>query len=427
MDICVNTTLEKDLRYIWHPFTQMQTAEAPIVIERAEGAYLYASCGTRYLDAISSWWVNLHGHSHPYIAQKIQAQAQKLEHVIFADFTHAPAAELGQRLINLLPGKLAKLFYSDNGSTAVETALKIALQYWYNLNIPKTEIICFKNSYHGDTFGAMSAAGKNGFNRPFWNKLFKVKSIDPPLAGRQERSLKQLKALIDKGKTACFIYEPLVLGAGGMITYPADGLDALLDYCRKQNVLIIADEVMTGFGRTNSLFASEQMEIQPDMICLSKGITGGFLPLGATACAQQIYDAFLDSSLNNAFLHGHSYCANPLACASALASLDLLLHESCFAQRKTIAAFHKEFCLSLQNHPKLQRCESLGTLLVVEYRSPNTNYFQSLRDTLYRYFLEHKVLLRPLGNVLYCMPPYCITKEELELIYSLINSTLYIF
>lgn len=420
-----DSLIAKDRDCIWHPFTQMKTALPPIPIAKAKGIYLYGEDGKTYLDGISSWWVNLHGHAHPYIIKKITEQAEILEHVIFADFTHAPAVELGSRLLQLLPQKM-KVFYSDNGSTAVETALKMALQYRYNQDskTPKTKVVCFKNGYHGDTFGAMSAAGKNDFNRPFWKHLFEVEQIDVPLKGQEERSLKQLQSILQKNETACFIFEPLVLGSGGMIIYPAEGLDLLLQCCRQHDVLTIADEVMTGFGRTGTLFACDQLKVPPDIICLSKGLTGGFLPLGATICTERIFNAFLSEHRHHALLHGHSYTANPLACSSALASLDLLLENSCAEQRKMIAACHQEFCSQWSSHPKLKRCECIGTILALEYEAGNTSYFQPIRDRLYHFFLSKGILLRPLGNVLYVLPPYCIQREELNQIYEQIIFTI---
>lgn len=420
----ISSLADLDRKCIWHPFTQMQTARPPIPIVRAKGVYLYDQEGKTYLDGISSWWVNLHGHAHPYIVEKIKAQAEVLEHVIFADFTHAPAVHLAERLPAILPGSMSKVFYSDNGSTAVEVALKIALQYWHNQNIPKSKIVCFKGSYHGDTFGAMSAAGKNAFNRPFWNQLFDVESIDPPLKGHEERSLAQLRSILAQGNAACLIFEPLVLGSGGMILYPPKGLDPLIRCCKDHNVLTIADEVMTGFGRTGTLFACEQIQEHPDLLCLSKGITGGFLPLGVTACTEDIYQAFLGDQLSQAFLHGHSYTANPIACTSALASLDLLLDERCYQQRERISACHRAFCRRWQEHPKLKRCECLGTILALEYLTDSRSYFQPMRDRLYHFFLSKGILLRPLGNVLYILPPYCIEEDELQSIYDQIVCTL---
>lgn len=270
----------------------------------------------------------------------------------------------------------------------------------------------------------MSAAGRNELNRPFWNHLFDVESIDPPLKGQEDRSLMQLQSLLDPDNVACFIFEPLVLGSGGMIMYPPDGLSRLIQYCRQHHVLTIADEVMTGFGRTGTLFASEQVSEKPDLICLSKGLTGGFLPLGVTACINDIYHAFLGEHLHQAFLHGHSYTANPLACSSALASLDLLLEDSCNTQREMITERHKEFCRQWQLHPKLKRCESIGTILALEYQTEKSSYFQPIRDRLYFFFLSKRILLRPLGNVLYILPPYCIQADELEFIYDHIILTL---
>ncbi|MBS0645543.1 MAG: adenosylmethionine--8-amino-7-oxononanoate transaminase [Verrucomicrobia bacterium] len=416
--------LQQDLASVWHPFTQRQTARAPLPIIQAKGAYLYAENGTRYLDGISSWWVNLHGHTHPYIVQAIQTQLEQLEHIAFADFTHAPAAELASRLLPILPGKMSKIFYSDNGSTAVEVAVKMALQYWSNKKNPKNKVLCFKHSYHGDTFGAMSVSGKNDFNKPFWTHLFDVVSIDPPLKGLASDSLRQLQSLLCERNIACFIFEPLVLGAGGMQIYPPEGLDQLLKICKQHDVLTIADEVLTGFGRTNTLFACDQLSEKPDLICLSKGLTGGFLPLGATTCTEHIFEAFLGENLQQAFLHGHSYTANPLACCSAVASLDLLLQPACFEQRKNISSCHRRFCALWQDHPKLVRCESLGTILALEYRTEHTSYFQQLRNKLYDFFLAHGIWLRPLGNILYLIPPYCIQEKELNKVYELITLSL---
>lgn len=419
-----SSLIERDLACIWHPYTRSKSARLPIPIVKAKGSYLYGENGERYLDGISSWWVNLHGHAHPYIIEKIKAQADVLEHVIFADFTHAPAVDLGEMLLSIMPGDMSKVFYSDNGSTSVEVALKMALQYWYNQNVNRTKVICFRNSYHGDTFGAMSAAGRNEFNRPFWNHLFDVECIDPPMKGREEESLAQLQSILKKENAACFIFEPLILGTGGMVIYSASGLDRLIECCQKHSVLTIADEVMTGFGRTGTLFACEQIQEKSDLLCLSKGLTGGFLPLGATVCNEKVFNAFLGDHSHQTFLHGHSYTANPLACASALASLDLLLEQTCFQQRQIIESCHKAFCEKWHSHPKLKRCETLGTILALEYKIENISYFHPIRDRLYDFFLSKGILLRPLGNVLYILPPYCIERQELELIYEQIISTL---
>jgi adenosylmethionine-8-amino-7-oxononanoate aminotransferase len=402
----------------------MQTAPTPPLIQSGKGAYLYGENGERYLDGTSSWWVNLHGHTHPYIVQKITEQASKLEHVGFADFTHSPAEKLASELLPLLPGEMKKLFFTDNGSTAVEVALKMAIQYWHNQNIDKTKIVCFRGGYHGDTFGAMSASGKTPFNQPFWNYLFEVETISPPIEGMEGETFAQLEAILSEGNVACMIFEPLILGVGGMITYPAKHLHHLIGLCQRYEVLTIADEVMTGFGRTGTLFACDQIQNRPDIICLSKGITGGFLPLGATACHEKIYQAFLSEDKQKALLHGHSYAGNPIACASALASLELLQDPFCAAQRKMIQKAHQEFCDKWKEHGNLLRCECLGTLLILEYKSETLSYFSSIRDDLYSFFLSKGILLRPLGNVLYVLPPYCISEEDLHTIYNAIALTL---
>jgi adenosylmethionine---8-amino-7-oxononanoate aminotransferase len=422
-----NQWIEQDLKCVWHPYTQAETSPPPIQIIRGEGSYLYTSDGRRLIDAISSWWVNLHGHTHPHIVAKIGEQAKVLEHVIFAEFTHQTAIELASKLVELLPGTMSKIFYSDNGSTAVEVALKMALQFWHNQNsaTKKTKIISFKNGYHGDTFGAMAAASKNAFNKPFWPFLFEVASIDPPLKGKEELSCQQLKMHLSQGDCACFIFEPLVQGVAGMVMHTKEGLDALLKLCQEADVLTIADEVMTGFGRTGPLFACDALNHKPDIICLSKGITGGFLPLGATACREEIFTQFLSKDKSKALLHGHSYTANPLACAAALASLELLLDKNCGERRQQIESAHLKMRSKLADHPRLLRCEVAGTILALEYLSKDEfSYFNPIRDTLSKFFLSRNILLRPLGNAVYVLPPYCTSKEDLEEIYEAILYTL---
>lgn len=418
---------QRDKRAVWHPFTQVGKAKEMVGIVKARGAYLFSEDGKSYLDAISSWWVNLHGHGHPYIIQKMKEQLELLQHTLFVDFTHIPAVQLAERLLALLPGEMGKIFYSDNGSTAIETALKMVFQFWHHQEpFEKRKVICFKGGFHGDTFGAMSAAGRNEFNRPFWNYLFEVEMIDPPFEGLEERSINQLELMLSNGKAACFLFEPLILGLGGrMMIYSAAALSRMVEICRLHRVITIADEVMTGFGRVGPLFASERLSDKPDMICLSKSITGGYLPLGATACKEFIFEAFRSKDLSRAFLHGHSYTGNPLACSAALASLDLLEKEKTTKQRKMIEESHLQFCAKRQGHASLKRCESLGTILVVEYAlGESSSYFHSLRDCLYDFFLERGVLVRPLGNVLYLLPPYCVTEKELAIIYGYIDETL---
>ncbi|RIJ33958.1 adenosylmethionine--8-amino-7-oxononanoate transaminase [Pontibacter oryzae] len=412
---------ERDQHTIWHPYTQMKTAALPIPIVRGEGALLFAEDGTTYIDAVASWWVNLHGHAHPYIAQKVSEQLSTLEHVIFAGFTHPAAVTFAERLLQILPQGQSRIFYSDNGSTAVEVAMKMAIQYWNNLGIPKKKIIAFRDSYHGDTFGAMSVSARSAFTAPFWSYLFEVAFIDVPTAGNEEESIKQLEAFAATGDVAAFIYEPLVLGTAGMVMYTPEVLNQMLKICRSHDILTIADEVMTGFGRTGRLFASEYLPEQPDMVCLSKGLTGGTMALGATSCNEKIYEAFLHDDKSKTLFHGHSYTANPVACAAGLASMDLLLTEETQQSIKHIEARHAAFIQSIKDLPQVKEARQCGTILAVEFEDGGTSYFSDLRDTLYSFGLDHGVILRPLGNIIYVIPPYCITDAQLDQVYKTIH------
>lgn len=415
--------VERDQAIIWHPYTQMQTAAPPIPIVRGEGVYLFAEDGKRYIDAISSWWVNIHGHSHPYIAKKVSEQLNKLEHVIFAGFTHPGAVELAERLLDILPNNQSKLFYSDNGSTAVEVALKMCFQFWTNQGIEKPKVLAFHNSYHGDTFGAMAVSARSAFTKPFDQFLFEVEFIDLP----NQENIKQIKTRISalKSDLSAFIFEPLVQGAGGMQMYDAQYLDKLINHCRKENILTIADEVMTGFGRTGKLFASDHLTEKADLMCFSKGITGGTMALGVTTCTQAIYDAFLSDDKLKTLFHGHSFTANPIACASALASMDLLLEPQTKENLHRIESKHKVFSEKNASHKKVKCIRQTGTILAIEWdTSGETSYFNGLRDTLYNFFLAEGILLRPLGNIIYIMPPYCVKNEDLDYIYAKIEEAL---
>lgn len=421
--------IERDNTFVWRPFTQAKTARAPIPIVRGEGAFLFGTDGRRYFDATSSWWVTLHGHAHPVIAERISRQAYQLEQALFADFSHAPAVDLAERLVGLLQLERGRVFYSDNGSTAVETALKIALQYWYNRfpATPKTKIISFRNAYHGDTFGAMSGSGPSPFNRPFWPFMFDIEQIHPPYKDKEELSYLQMKEILSKGNAACFIFEPIVQGVTGMHRHSAEGLAALIDLCRQHEVITIADEVMTGFGRTGPLFACDALPYRPDITCLAKGLTGGFLPMGATVCKEAIYEGFLSDNLQHALLHGHSYCGNPLGCAAALASLDLLEDPFCSLQRQNIQQQHQMFVNEHRHSPRLARCDVIGTILVLEYKTrpeEKNGYFSLQRDRLAEIFLHHNILMRPFGNVLILMPPYCTQSPDLHHVYETIKKTL---
>lgn len=405
---------------IWYPFTQMKTAKAPIHIESAKDALLFSKDGKEYIDAISSWWVNIHGHANPIIAKAISDQANKLEQVIFAGFTHSPALDLAKGLINVLPNNFAKVFFSDNGSTSVEVALKLALQYWHNKGFKqKTNIIAFENSYHGDTFGAMSIGAKNEFNAAFEQLLFKVDFLPVPNAQNLETVKQQLKTIAAQGTTAAFIFEPLVQGASGMLMHKAEHLNELLKIAHDNQILTIADEVMTGFGRTGKNFAIEHLSEKPDIICLSKGITGGFMPLGVTVSSQKIFDAFYSTEVAKTFFHGHSYTANPLACSAANASLKLLTDPSCQKQIQEITQQHALFAERIHSNPLVKEVRQTGTILAIELiTSEKTSYFNSIGNKVNDFCLEKGVYLRPLGNIVYIMPPYCITESQLNKVYN---------
>ena len=415
--------VERDRDLIWHPYTQMQNAAPPIPIVRGEGVYLFTEDGKKYIDAISSWWVNIHGHSHPYIAQKVAEQLLRLEHVIFAGFTHPGAIELAERLIDILPSGQSKVFYSDNGSTAVEVALKMCFQYRSNLGDPRTKVLAFNNSYHGDTFGAMAVSSRSAFTQPFEKLLFEVEFIDVPDAG----NIEELKGYISEvaSDLAAFIFEPLIQGAGGMQMYEAQYLDELILHCKKNGILTIADEVMTGFGRTGKLFASDHLSEQADLMCFSKGLTGGTMALGLTTCTEEIYNAFLSDDKLKTLFHGHSFTANPVACSAALASLDLLLNKETINNIERITQSHHEFRNKIKDHPKLKNIRQTGTILALEWESTGeTSYFNNLRDKLYNFFLDQGIILRPLGNILYVLPPYCISSEQLNYVYLKIEEAL---
>jgi adenosylmethionine-8-amino-7-oxononanoate aminotransferase len=419
------TILEKDQQYIWRPYTQMKTADPPLPIVRGEGALLFDESGNRYIDAISSWWVNIHGHGHPYIAEKLAEQARRLEHVIFAGFTHPPAVELAERLLSILPENQARIFYSDNGSTAVEIAIKMAIQFYHNQGVRREKLIAFDRAFHGETFGAMSASGDLSFNNAFSEHLFEVLRIPAPVAGREEESIAQLETMLDKHSVYAFLFEPLILGAGGMLMYRSEVLDSLIAICRERNVLCIADEVMTGFGRTGRLFASDYLVNKPDLMAMSKGLTGGTLPLAVTSCTAEVFNAFLSDDRYKTFFHGHSFTGNPLGCAAALASLDLLQDRETQENMARIERSHQRFRQNVRDRAVLKDIRQRGTILALEFDlSGETSYFNEWRDWLYRFFMKRGVLLRPLGNIIYVMPPYCITEEQLGEVYQALEEAM---
>jgi adenosylmethionine---8-amino-7-oxononanoate aminotransferase len=420
------TLSEKDKAYIWHPFTNIKTSNLPIPIVKAKGCTLFSENGETFIDAISSWWVNIHGHANETIARAIAEQAAKLGHVIFAGFTHEPAINLAEQLLANLPAHFSKVFFSDNGSTAVEVALKMAFQYWFNLgNTHKTKVIAFENAYHGDTFGSMSVSGRNAFNAPFDPMLFEVFHVPIPTDDNFESIKNTFEKLAEQADISAFIFEPLVQGAAGMTMYKAEYLDELLAIAQKNEIICIADEVMTGFGRTGKLWATDYLTQKPDIICLSKGITGGFMPLGVTVCSHEIYETFISDDAYKTFFHGHSYTANPLACAAANASFKLLLAEKCQKAIDTICVKHGLFKVKLGNNSALKNVRQTGTILALEFKTAeNSSYFNNLRNNAYNFYLENGILLRPLGNVIYVMPPYCITAAELDRVYDVIEKSI---
>lgn len=411
---------------LWRPYTQHATADAPLFVERARGATLYARGGRRLFDAISSWWVNLHGHGHPRIAEAVARQAASLEHVIFAQFTHEPAERLAAGLLRVAPRGLGRLFLSDDGSTAVEAALKMAFGFWRSRGQDRTLVAALEHAYHGDTFGAMSVSARGPFVAPFERLLFEARRLPFPEAGAEERTVDALERLLHEegGRVAALIVEPLVLGAGGMLMYSAGCLKALREICARHGTLFIADEVMTGFGRTGSMFACEAAGVSPDLLCLSKGITGGFLPLGATLATEEIFQAFCSRDRARTFFHGHSYTGNPLACAAAFASLELFEREPVFERIGRIAALHERELKRFSGRREVAGTRRRGTIAAVELAVRDGGYLSALGPRLGRFYLERGVLLRPLGNVVYLMPPYCSTEEDLVSAYDAIEESL---
>ena len=422
---------------IWHPFTQEALDPEPVAIERGEGVYLYTREGQKIMDAISSWWVNLHGHAHPAIAAAIAEQARKLEHVIFAGFTHEPAEELAWRLRRVLPQPLEHLFFSDDGSTAVEVALKMALQFWRNLDKPrKTSIVALEHAYHGDTAGAMSVGADSDFVAAFQSVRFPVLRVPSAHCfrcpvGRQRATcdidcVAPLERLLrDRhDEIAAVIVEPLLQGAGGMIVHPIEFLQRIRQLCTQYDVLLIADEVLTGFGRCGRMFACELAGVVPDVMCLSKGLTGGFFPLAATVCTSKVHESFYSADRSHTFFHGHSYTANPLGCAAAIASLKIFETEPVFERIGAIEKIHRERAPILAKHAGVADTRMIGTVMAVELKAGDPGYFSQLRPWLYDFYLSKGVLLRPLGNVVYILPPYVITPEQLHYVYDVIAESL---
>ncbi|MBF0143722.1 MAG: adenosylmethionine--8-amino-7-oxononanoate transaminase [Magnetococcales bacterium] len=413
-----------DRRHVWHPYTQEATAPLPVPVVSGRGAWLTGADGRQYLDLIASWWVITHGHAHPRVARAIARQAETLEQVIFAGFTHEPAVTLARELTALLPPGLGRLFFSDNGSTAVEVALKIACQYALNRGAPRTRFLAFEGGYHGDTFGAMAAGRSSGFFRAFESLMFAVDTLpfpatwegDEAVGRREAESLVILDAHLERHGEhyAALLVEPLIQGAGGMRFCRPEFLAALAERLRSRDILLIFDEVMTGFGRTGAMFACDKAGVVPDLIALSKGLTAGFLPMAVTVCQERIYEAFLGEEFALALAHGHSFTANLLGCAAAVASLELFAEEGTLARVAAIEAIHRERLRGLQGHPLLRRPRVMGAVAALDLAVADGGYSAKVGPELKRFFLERGLLIRPLGNVVYLMPPYCLEAEALH-------------
>jgi len=404
---------------IWHPFTQHALAPEPPLIARGEGAWLVTEDGRRILDGISSWWVTTHGHNHPRIMAAIRAQTEKLDQVIFAGFTHKPAEDLAAGLLEIAPRGLAHVFYSDSGSTAVEVALKMALGFWHNSGKPRAKIIALEHAYHGDTIGTMAAGARGVFNAAYETLLFEVARL--PFPSDPGATLAALER--EAPNAAALIVEPLLLGAGGMKMYGPDVLRAMKAICEKHGTLFIADECLTGFGRTGTLFACEQAGIAPDLLCLAKGLTGGSLPLAATLATPAIFEAHYSTDRRKTFFHSSSYTANPIACAAAAANLAVWRDEPLRDRITALGALQEERLAPLRADPRFENARRCGTVTALEVKVSDPGYLADAGPRLAAHFLARNVLLRPLGNTIYVLPPYCITPAELDMIYAAIAAS----
>ena len=415
--------LAKDKKFLWHPFTQFSFSEDPIIISSAKDEKLFDIEGKEYIDLISSWWINTHGHCRNEMVNSVFNQSKKFEQVLFAGFTHHPAVDLAARIVHILPKNLSRVFYSDNGSTSVEIAMKVAIQYWHNLGKKKTKFVAFSGGYHGDTFGAMSVGKTTGFYKPFEDILHKNSFIPFPEDWWGNNQLEESERLAmnaaykivekEKGKIAAVILEPLVQGAGGMKICRKEFLDKLVKMFKDSGILVIFDEVMTGFGRTGKMFATDHLTMKPDIICLAKSLTGGFIPLAATVFSEEIHKVFVDTNFSKTFLHGHSFSANPVACAAALSSLNLFNEDKTFIKIEEISRIHNDCLKKISKLQNISKIRKLGTIAAFDFKNISDRYGSLESHEMRKKFLENGLLLRPLGNTVYFMPPYCIKKENL--------------
>ncbi|WP_010135707.1 adenosylmethionine--8-amino-7-oxononanoate transaminase [Ochrovirga pacifica] len=416
---------KRDQKHLWHPLTQHKMTPEHLGIVKANGVYLQDEEGKKYIDAISSWYTAVYGHCHPYMVQKVTAQVQTLDQIVFAGFTHPAAVNMSEKLMEILPDNQQKIFFSDNGSTTVDIALKMSLQYHFNQGKKKLKIVAFKNAFHGDTFGAMSVSGLDVYNGPFSDVVLSVDRIAVPTDENCHQVLADFKKLLATNQVACFVFEPLVQGANCMHMHQAKHLDALIALAQKYDTVCIADEVMTGFGKTGTYFASDQLENKPDIMCLSKALTGGMIPMGLTTCTQKIYDAFYANEIAKGFFHGHTYSANPIACAAVIASVDLLKSEEIQTGIKRIQKGHQAFLKSIKPYTKVKKARTLGVILAIDLDVAIDRYGKD-RNAIFNHFMSKGIFLRPLGNTLYVVPPYVIKQKELAFIYDEIKEYIHL-
>ncbi|MGY3792211.1 adenosylmethionine--8-amino-7-oxononanoate transaminase [uncultured Aquimarina sp.] len=414
---------QRDKKHLWHPLTQHKIHPDALPIVKAEGALLYDDNGNEYIDGIASWYTAMYGHCNSFILERVNKQMHTLDQIVFAGFTHEPAIELSEKLIQILPDNQEKIFFSDNGSTANEVGIKMALQYHFNKGEKRNIIIAFEDGFHGDTFGAMSASGLSVYNGPFEDFFIDVRRIPTPTKDNFDRVIKTLRQIIDDNAVAAFIYEPLVQGANAMHMFEEKYLDPILKICKENKIITIADEVMTGFGKTGKNFASEYMETKPDIISMSKALTAGFVPMAVTSCTQEIYNAFLDDSIGKAFFHAHTYSANPIACSVAIAGIDLLSTKDIQENIARIIKSHQEFNDLIKNHPKIKSTRQKGVIYALDLNIEMDRYGKK-RYEIFDHFMQNGVCLRPLGKTIYILPPYVISEQQLGKIYKTITELL---
>ncbi|NER17121.1 adenosylmethionine--8-amino-7-oxononanoate transaminase [Spongiivirga citrea] len=411
---------KRDSKYIWHPLVQHKHQKEMLAIKSAKGVVLTDESGNEYIDGISSWYTAVYGHCNSFITEKVQEQMQQLDQVVFSGFTHEPAVKLSEALMKILPDNQAKLFFSDNGSTATEIGIKMALQYHFNKGNKRNVLVAFEEGFHGDTFGAMSISGLSVYNGPFEEFFIDVKRIPVPNGENNQEVYDQLKSYIDQDNIAGFVFEPLVQGAAAMKMHDANRLDALIKLCKENEVITVADEVMTGFGKTGTYFASDHLTNKPDVICMSKALTAGLLPMAVTSCTQEIFNAFYDDDISKGLFHAHTYTANPLSCTAALAGIELLKSDEIQQNIKNIMTWHLEFGQKIAGHPKVKSIRQIGIIFALDLNVEMARY-GNLRDKLYKFFMDNGVFLRPLGNTIYILAPYITTKQQMSKIYDVIE------